>query len=124
VAFASSLDQIGPFSGTVEDSALVLETIAGHDPLDSTSIFQPAPSLIGAAADGVDGLRVGIVGELMDGVAADVGARVEEAARSLEKAGAVVSEAAVPAARYGLSAYSPIAAAAASRNLARHHGAR
>ena len=124
VAFASSLDQIGPFSATVEDSALVLEVIAGHDPLDSTSIGQPAPSLTGAAADGVDGLRVGIVAELMDGVAADVGARVEEAARSLEKAGAVVSEATVPAARYGLSAYYLIAPAEASSNLARYDGVR
>ena len=124
VAFASSLDQIGPFSATVEDAALVLEVIAGHDPLDSTSIGQPAPSLTGAATDGVDGLRVGIVAELMDGVAADVGARVEEAARSLEKDGAVVSEATVPAARYGLSAYYLIAPAEASSNLARYDGVR
>src|SRR5207248_746048 len=61
VAFASSLDQIGPFSATVEDSALVLEVIAGHDPLDSTSIQQPAPSLVDVLGHGVEGLRIGVL---------------------------------------------------------------
>jgi aspartyl-tRNA(Asn)/glutamyl-tRNA(Gln) amidotransferase subunit A len=124
VAFASSLDQIGPFAGNVADAALLLEVIAGHDPSDSTSIEAPAPALVEGLADGVEGLRVGVVGELMDGVAPDVGARVDEAARALEKVGAVVSDATVPASRYGLSAYYLIAPAEASSNLARYDGVR
>src|SRR5262249_30697932 len=61
IAFASSLDQIGPLTESVDDAALLLEVIAGHDPLDSTSIPDPAPSLRDALDDGVDGLRVGVV---------------------------------------------------------------
>ena len=124
VAFASSLDQIGPFATTVEDAALALEVIGGHDPYDSTSIAQPAPALLGALGQGVQGLRVGVLRELLEGTAADVAARVEDAARQLEKAGAVVGEASVPATAYGLSAYYLIAPAEASSNLARYDGVR
>jgi aspartyl-tRNA(Asn)/glutamyl-tRNA(Gln) amidotransferase subunit A len=125
VAFASSLDQIGPFSHTVADSALVLEVIGGHDPLDSTSIPESAASLVDRLDDGVDGLRIGIVDEFMgDGIAADVKAAVGRAADALHAAGAKVATASVPAARYGLSAYYLIAPAEASSNLARYDGVR
>jgi aspartyl-tRNA(Asn)/glutamyl-tRNA(Gln) amidotransferase subunit A len=125
VAFSSSLDQIGPFATTVEDAALTLEAIAGHDPCDSTSIQSQAPNLLASLGEGVDGLRVGIVRELMgEGIAPDVAARVQEAAAALESAGAKVEEASVPAAIYGLSAYYLIAPAEASSNLARYDGVR
>ncbi len=129
IAFASSLDQIGPFAHTVEDAALVLEVIAGHDPMDSTSIESPAPSLVSAVhrglVDGVDGLRVGIVTELSgDGISADVLARVEVAAARLRAAGATVDRVSVPSTVLGLSAYYLIAPAEASSNLARFDGVR
>src|SRR5436305_1006562 len=124
VAFASSLDQIGPFAASVEDAALLFEVVAGHDPMDSTSVSEPAPSVVAGLADGVEGLRVGLTKEFVEGADADVAARVEEAARALEKAGAVVSDASVPAAVYGLSAYYLIAPAEASSNLARYDGVR
>jgi aspartyl-tRNA(Asn)/glutamyl-tRNA(Gln) amidotransferase subunit A len=124
VAFASSLDQIGPFAMTVADAALVLEAIAGHDELDSTSIDRPAPSLLEQLDEGVDGLRVGIVRELTNGIDADVAAQVDAAAQSLAEAGAKVGDASVPAAVYGLSAYYLIAPAEASSNLARYDGVR
>jgi aspartyl-tRNA(Asn)/glutamyl-tRNA(Gln) amidotransferase subunit A len=125
VAFASSLDQIGPFSTTVADSALLLEAIAGHDRLDSTSIDQPVPGLLDVLDEGVQGLRVGLITELMgEGIAPDVAARVRQAADVLTAAGAEVGEVSVPAASYGLSAYYLIAPAEASSNLARYDGVR
>ena len=125
IAFASSLDQIGPFATTVADAALLLETIAGHDPADATSIPQPAPALVEHLDDGVDGMRVGIITELMgDGIHPDVLARVREAADALAAAGATVEEVSVPAITYGLSAYYLIAPAEASSNLARFDGVR
>ncbi len=124
VAFASSLDQIGPLAGTVADAAALLEVIAGHDPLDSTSIPAPAPSVTQALGRGVEGLRVGLVRELMDGIDADVLARLRVAAERLERAGAKVDEVAVPATIFGLSAYYLIAPAEASSNLARYDGVR
>ncbi len=124
VAFASSLDQIGPFAATVEDAALLFEVVAGHDPMDSTSVPEPAPSVVAGLGEGVEGLRVGLTQEFVEGADPDVTARVEEAARALEKAGAVVSDASVPAAVYGLSAYYLIAPAEASSNLARYDGVR
>ncbi len=129
IAFASSLDQIGPFAHTVEDAALVLEVIAGHDPMDSTSIESPAPSLLSAVrqgrADGVDGLRIGIITELSgEGISADVLARVDVAAARLREAGATVDRVSVPSTVLGLSAYYLIAPAEASSNLARFDGVR
>jgi aspartyl-tRNA(Asn)/glutamyl-tRNA(Gln) amidotransferase subunit A len=124
VAFASSLDQIGPLASTVADAALVLEVIAGHDPRDSTSVSRSAPSLSAGLGTGVEGLRVGIVSELTAGCDADVVARVEAAAGALEEAGAKVDQASVPAAVHGLSAYYLIAPAEASSNLARYDGVR
>jgi len=129
VAFASSLDQIGPFTTTVADAAAVLDVIAGHDPADSTSIPEPLPSYSAAVADGankgIEGLRVGVVSELTgEGIAPDVAARVRQAAEALAAAGAIVEEVSVPAVTYGLSAYYLIAPAEASSNLARYDGVR
>ena len=129
IAFASSLDQIGPFTHTVEDAALVMEVIGGHDPMDSTSIDAPAMSLISAVHDGqrngLEGLRVGIVQELSgEGMATDVLERMEVAAQRLRDAGAKVGSVSVPAAKLGLSAYYIIAPAECSSNLARYDGVR
>ncbi|HEX2849620.1 MAG TPA: Asp-tRNA(Asn)/Glu-tRNA(Gln) amidotransferase subunit GatA [Acidimicrobiales bacterium] len=124
IAFASSLDQIGPFAHDVADAALLLEVIGGHDAMDSTSIPQPAPSLSAVLDDGVDGLRVGVVRELLEGVDADVAASVQRAAEALAAAGAKVEEVSVPATIYGLSAYYLIAPAECSSNLARYDGVR
>ncbi len=126
VAFASSLDQIGPLTLSVADAALLLEVIGGADSLDSTSIPQGAPRLLEVLDDGVDGLRIGIVEELADaeGVQPEVAAAVEQAALALEKEGAVIERVSVPSAAYGLSAYYLIAPAEASSNLARYDGVR
>ncbi len=128
VAFASSLDQIGPFSRTVADSALMLEVIGGHDPRDSTSIPEPAPDLTSVLDRGVEGLRIGIIQELsgegLKGIADDVRARLHEAAAALEAAGATVATTSVPSTVYGLSAYYVVAPAEASSNLARYDGVR
>ncbi|MDQ1465664.1 MAG: aspartyl-tRNA(Asn)/glutamyl-tRNA(Gln) amidotransferase subunit, partial [Actinomycetota bacterium] len=126
IAFASSLDQIGPLAGSVEDAALLLEAIWGHDPCDSTSIDQPLASLRATLDDGVDGLRVGIVEELTDveGIAADVRDAVDAAGLALEKEGARVERVSLPSSAYALSAYYLIAPAEASSNLARYDGVR
>ena len=124
IAFASSLDQIGPFATTVTDAALLYDVISGHDPMDSTSIPEPAAGVIDAINEGIDGVRVGVIRELMDGIDEDVVARINEAADALSGAGAKVEEASVPAAIYGLSAYYLIAPAEASSNLARYDGVR
>jgi aspartyl-tRNA(Asn)/glutamyl-tRNA(Gln) amidotransferase subunit A len=126
IAFASSLDQIGPFARTVADAAALYEAIAGHDPRDTTSIPEPVPAVGPGLGEGVAGLRVGLVTELCEaeGIEADVTARVREAADALEQAGAKVDEVSVPAAVYGLSAYYLIAPAEASSNLARYDGVR
>src|SRR5262249_16906201 len=126
VAFASSLDQIGPFAATVSDAALLFDVIAGPDPRDSTSI-RDAPSPVARSLEaGVAGLRVGVIDELtdVDGVQPDVRDAVEGAAVALEHAGAVVDRVKVPSVAYALSAYYLIAPAEASSNLARYDGVR
>ncbi|MBW3555801.1 MAG: Asp-tRNA(Asn)/Glu-tRNA(Gln) amidotransferase subunit GatA [Actinobacteria bacterium] len=124
IAFASSLDQIGPFAATVAEAAVLLEVIGGHDARDSTSIPQPAPAVSAVLDEGVDGLRVGVVRELMDGIDGDVAAHVSRAADALSAAGAKVEEVSVPACVYGLTAYYLIAPAECSSNLARYDGVR
>ncbi len=130
IAFGSSLDQIGPFSTSVADSAAVLEVIGGHDPFDSTSIDAPAFDLRSVLGRGVDGMRIGILRELsggigsVDGISPDVQARAAAAAEALEAAGARVQEVSVPSATLGLSAYYLVAPAEASSNLSRFDGVR
>ena len=124
VAFASSLDQIGPLATTVEDAALLFDTLAGHDPRDSTSLPSvPVPTLA-SVHGGAEGVRVGLCRDLVEGCAPDVAARVQEAADALADAGAKVDEIRVPEFAYGLSAYYLIAPAEASSNLARYDGVR
>jgi aspartyl-tRNA(Asn)/glutamyl-tRNA(Gln) amidotransferase subunit A len=126
VAFASSLDQIGPFATTVADAALLLDVIDGPDPLDSTAMPDEPPLLGAVLEDGVAGMRVGVIDELTDaeGVQPEVRAAVESAAAALEAAGATVERVSLPSVIYGVSAYYLIAPAEASSNLARYDGVR
>ena len=124
VAFASSLDQIGPFATTVADAALLFDVIGGHDARDSTSLNRPTPRALSVLGDGVAGLTVGVLSEFLDGAAPDVVARTNQAAEALAKAGARVEEVSVPEVRLGLSAYYLIAPGEASSNLARYDGVR
>ncbi len=124
IAFASSLDQIGPFAKNVMDAAILLEAIAGHDPMDSTSLPEPPPSLVAHVNDGVAGKRIALVRELVDGADPDVVASVERAVEALKDAGATIVELSIPEFRLGLSAYYLIAPAEASSNLARYDGVR
>jgi len=126
VAFASSLDQIGPVATTVVDAARLLDVIDGHDPHDSTSIPDALAPTEPSVRDGVSGLRVGVISELtdVDGVESEVRAAVHAAASALTEAGASVDEVSVPSTAYGISAYYLIAPAEASSNLARYDGVR
>jgi aspartyl-tRNA(Asn)/glutamyl-tRNA(Gln) amidotransferase subunit A len=124
VAFASSLDQIGPFAANVADAALLLEVISGHDPLDSTSLDAPAPSLVDRLDDGVAGLRVGLCRDLVEGASPEITAAVLASAELLAANGAEIVEMSIPELHYGLSAYYLIAPAEASSNLARYDGVR
>jgi aspartyl-tRNA(Asn)/glutamyl-tRNA(Gln) amidotransferase subunit A len=124
IAFASSLDQIGPFAHTVHDAALVLDAIGGHDPHDSTSIPESHPPLVDVLDRGVEGLRVGRITDLPEGADPDVVERVEAAFDALRDAGATIVDVEVPAFGYALTAYYLIAPAEASSNLARFDGVR
>ncbi|MDZ4655889.1 MAG: Asp-tRNA(Asn)/Glu-tRNA(Gln) amidotransferase subunit GatA [Coriobacteriia bacterium] len=126
VAFASSLDQIGPFAHNVRDAALVLNTIAGKDEMDATSVTESVPDFTATLSDGVKGLRVGIVRDMLEleGLAPEVKASVEAAAERYAALGAEVDDVEIPAARHGLSAYYIIGPAEASSNLARFDGIR
>ncbi|CAN5818774.1 Asp-tRNA(Asn)/Glu-tRNA(Gln) amidotransferase subunit GatA [soil metagenome] len=125
IAFASSLDQAGPFGRTVADTAHAYAAIAGHDPMDSTSIPEPVADVASGMDAGVDGLRVGVVTDALDdGVEPGVAARVREAAELLGKLGAEIVEVSLPHARYGIAAYYLIAPSEASSNLARYDGVR
>jgi aspartyl-tRNA(Asn)/glutamyl-tRNA(Gln) amidotransferase subunit A len=123
IAFASSLDQIGPFAITVADAALGLEVIAGHDPMDSTSLDRPAPSLLATLDAGVSGLRVGIVADFLS-EGSECGYAVVAAAEALAVAGAKVDQVRIPELLLGLPAYYVIAPAEASSNLSRYDGVR
>lgn len=125
IAFASSLDQIGPISRTVEDAAATMEVIAGHDPLDATSYRGAYPRYRSSLAQGVAGLRVGVVTELAGaGISPDVLSAFRSTVDSLADAGATVREASLPSMQYALSAYYLIAPAECSANLARFDGVR
>ena len=125
VAFASSLDQIGPFTHTVEDAALVLQAIAGHDPLDSTSLDVPVPDYSATLNDGVKGLRLGVPKEYVDeGMDTQVAARVREAIEIYRGLGAEIVDVSLPHTKYAVADYYIIATAEASANLARFDGVR
>ena len=124
VAFGSSLDQIGPFTTTVADAALMMEVIAGHDPLDSTSLPQPAPMLTGELSKGVQGMRIGRITDMPEGSSPDVLAQLEAAFDALRAAGVTVVDVQMPSMLYGLTAYYLVAPAEASSNLARFDGVR
>jgi aspartyl-tRNA(Asn)/glutamyl-tRNA(Gln) amidotransferase subunit A len=126
VAFSSSLDQAGPLARTVLDAALLHEAIAGHDPLDSTSIDTPVPPVVAAAREAdVRGLRVGVVRELSgEGYQAGVEQRFHEAVDLLRELGAEVVEVSCPHFQYALPAYYLIAPSECSSNLARFDGMR
>ncbi len=126
IAFASSLDQIGPMTRDVRDAALLLQAIAGHDPRDSTSANVEVPDYLAGLEEGVSGLRVGVVTELTqnEGISPGVREATEKAARELAAAGAEVGEASLPHSEYGLPAYYIIAPAEVSSNLARFDGVR
>jgi aspartyl-tRNA(Asn)/glutamyl-tRNA(Gln) amidotransferase subunit A len=124
VAFASSLDQVGPFTHTVADAALMMEVIGGHDPLDSTSLPQPMPSLTSVLGQGVTGLRIGRLADMPDGCEPEVLARMDAAYAALQAAGATIVDIALPSLSYCLTAYYLVAPAEASSNLARYDGVR
>jgi len=126
VAFASSLDQIGPFAKTVQECALALNAISGKDPMDATSVDRPAEDFTAALSSGVAGLRVGVATDLLEAEGCDpaVRASVRAAAETFAALGAEVGEAQLPSAEHGLSAYYIIGPAEASSNLARFDGIR
>jgi aspartyl-tRNA(Asn)/glutamyl-tRNA(Gln) amidotransferase subunit A len=125
VAFASSLDQIGPFAKDVRDAALVLRAISGPDPRDSTSIPQPSPDYAAALDGDIQGLKLGLPREyLIGGLDPQVSAAVQSAVAHLEKLGARIVEVSLPHTEYAVAAYYIIATAEASANLARFDGIR
>ena len=123
VAFASSLDQIGPMTKDVTDCAIVLNTIAGHDSMDSTSANVKTPDYRASLVNDVKGLKIGVPSEyLADGVSEDVKAVVLDAIKKYEEMGATVEEFSLPMTDYAVSAYYIISSAEASSNLARFDG--
>jgi len=125
VAYASSLDQIGPVTRTIEDAARLLQVISGHDPRDSTSVPEPVPDYRAALTGDLRGLRLGLPREyFIDGIAPEVRAAVEAAARQFEHLGATLIDVSLPNTRHATAAYYIIAPAEASANLARFDGVR
>ncbi|HEV3312767.1 MAG TPA: Asp-tRNA(Asn)/Glu-tRNA(Gln) amidotransferase subunit GatA [Chloroflexota bacterium] len=125
VAFASSLDQIGPFARTVRDAALVLGLIAGHDPLDSTTLRHPVPDYVSQLEGGVKGLTIGLPREYFpDSMEPGVAARVAEALAVLEREGARIKQISLPTTEAALSSYYIVAPSEAMSNLARYDGVR
>ena len=125
IAFASSLDQAGPIAKTVEDAAIILSSIAGYDPLDSTSVNLPTTDYANALSADIKGLRVGIPKEyFVSGMDPEVEKSVREAITKLETLGAEIVEISLPHSRYAVSTYYIIAPSEASSNLARYDGVR
>jgi len=125
VAFASSLDQIGPLTRSVEDAALILQAIAGLDPLDSTSLDAPVPDYLTGLNDGVKGLKLGVPKEYFgDGIDPGVRRNVEAAIQKLAAQGAEIVEISLPHTEHAVATYYVIAPAEASSNLSRFDGIR
>jgi len=125
VAFASSLDQAGPIAKTVRDAAIMLKSMASHDPKDSTSVDTPVPDYEAALAQGVKGLRVGVPKEYrIEGMSPEIDKLWQEGIAWLKAAGASIHEISLPHTKYALPAYYIIAPAEASSNLARYDGVR
>jgi aspartyl-tRNA(Asn)/glutamyl-tRNA(Gln) amidotransferase subunit A len=123
IAFASSLDQIGPFAHDLADTALLLSVIAGPDPHDSTSVDQPIPDYSAKLDTPPESLRIGVVREFFgEGLDPEVAAAVQEAIRVYEKAGATIKEVSLPHSGYGVPAYYLVASSECSSNLARYDG--
>jgi len=123
VAFASSLDQVGPFARDSRDAALLLEAIAGHDPRDSTSINRPAPQYSQSIDQPLVGLKLGVVPEhFAAGLDSEVEAAVRKAIDVYQTLGAEIREVSLPHSKYGVAAYYVIAPSEASSNLARYDG--
>ena len=125
VAFASSLDQAGPFARTVRDAAILLTSMAGFDPKDATSVERPVPDYEAAIGKPIKGMKIGIPREYrVDGMAAEIDKLWEQGAQWLKAAGAELVEVSLPHTRYALAAYYIVAPAEASSNLARYDGVR
>ena len=124
VAFASSLDQAGPITRTVRDAAIMLRSMAGHDPKDTTSVDAPVPDYEAAVGASVKGRRIGIPKEYRIGGGAEINALWDQGVAWLRDAGAEIVEISLPHTRYALPAYYIIAPAEASSNLARYDGVR
>ena len=124
VAFASSLDHVGPFGRTVRDVALLLGTIAGHDPRDSTAADVPVPDYAGALSETVSGLRVGVPNEYFAGLNPQVGDNIQKGVELLAKLGFKIVPISLPHTDYAIATYYIIATAEASSNLARFDGVR
>jgi aspartyl-tRNA(Asn)/glutamyl-tRNA(Gln) amidotransferase subunit A len=125
VAFASSLDQVGPLGRTVADAATLLGAVAGHDPRDQTSSQHPVPDYLAGLEDGARGLRIGVPREwFQGGTEAGVERRIREALATFEAMGARLVDVELPHSKYGVAAYYLVAPAEASSNLARYDGVR
>jgi aspartyl-tRNA(Asn)/glutamyl-tRNA(Gln) amidotransferase subunit A len=124
IAYASSLDQAGPFAKTVRDAAILLGAMAGHDPKDSTSADLAVPDFEAALRGDLRGKRIGLPGEYREGLGAEIDALWSRGAAMLRDAGAEVVDISLPHTRYALPAYYIIAPAEASSNLARYDGVR
>jgi aspartyl-tRNA(Asn)/glutamyl-tRNA(Gln) amidotransferase subunit A len=124
VAFASSLDQVGPFARTVTDAARLLEVIAGHDPRDSTSVDEPVPAYVQQIERPVSSLTIGVPKEYFgEGLDAEVEQTVRTALKVFEGLGATLKEVSLPHSQYAVATYYVVATAEASSNLARYDGA-
>ena len=125
IAFASSLDQAGPMTQTVEDAAIMLQIMAGHDPMDSTSINMPVPNYRQALSNDIRGLRIGIPKEYFaDGIQEPVRQAVEKSIETFQSLGAEILSVSLPHTEYAIPTYYIIAPAEASANLARYDGVR
>lgn len=125
IAFASSLDQIGPFARSVEDAANLLEVISGHDPKDSTSLNLPVEHYSANLNDDIKGKKVGVIKELLaEGVTDDVQKAIENAIETYKKAGCEIVEISLPKLKYSIGIYYILATAECSSNLARFDGVR